>query len=70
LFSKIISDPEIKEHKIASVMEKEYPMVSFDMPVEKLSNLISKHNGAVLSKDEAGQYHIVTKYDIIKGLAK
>ena len=51
-------------------MEKEYPVVAFDMPVEKLSNLISKHNGAVLSKDETGDYHIVTKYDIIQSLAK
>lgn len=70
LFNKILSDPEIKEQSIASVMEKAYPMVSFEMPVGKLSNLISKHNGAVLSKDESGNYHIVTKYDIIQSLAK
>jgi cystathionine beta-synthase len=70
LFNKILSDPEIKEQTIASVMEKEYPVVSFDMPVEKLSKLISKQNGAVLSKDETGDYHIVTKYDIIQSLAK
>lgn len=70
LFDKILSDPEIKEKKIATVMEKEYPTVAFDMPVEKLSSLISKHNGAVLSKDETGDYHIVTKYDLIQSLAK
>jgi cystathionine beta-synthase len=40
------------------------------MPVEKLSKLISRHNGAVLSKDESGNYHIVTKYDLIQSLAK
>ncbi len=70
LFNKILSDPEIKEQKVESVMEKEYPMVAFDTPVEKLSNLISKQSGAVLSKDESGNYHIVTKYDIIQSLAK
>lgn len=70
LFDKILTDPQIKEHIVESVMEKEYPMVPFDMPVEKLSNLISKQNGAVLSKDETGEYHIVTKYDIIQSLAK
>jgi cystathionine beta-synthase len=70
LFEKILTNPNIKEQMVASVMEKEYPIVSFDMPVEKLSNLISKHNGAVLSKDETGDYHIVTKYDIIQSLAK
>ena len=51
-------------------MEKEYPIVAFDTPVEKLSNLISKQSGAVLGKDESGNYHIVTKYDIIQSLAK
>jgi len=70
LFDKILTDPNIKEESVASVMEKEYPIVPFDMKVEKLSNLISKQNGAVLSKDETGDYHIVTKYDIIQSLAK
>jgi cystathionine beta-synthase len=70
LFNKILSDPQIKEHSVESVMEKEYPIVPFDIPVGKLSNLISKHNGAVLGKDETGDYHIVTKYDIIQSLAK
>ena len=70
LFNKILSNAEIKEDKVESVMEKEYPIVPFNMSVEKLSNLISKHNGAVLSKDETGDYHIVTKYDIIQSLAK
>jgi cystathionine beta-synthase len=70
LFNKILSDPQIKEQKVETVIEKEYPVVALDMPVEKLSNLISKQNGAVLSKDETGDYHIVTKYDIIQSLAK
>ncbi|MFS8082224.1 MAG: pyridoxal-phosphate dependent enzyme [Ginsengibacter sp.] len=70
LFNNILSDPQIKEQTVASIMEKEYPVVPYDMPVEKLSNLISKHNGAVLSKDDSGNYHIVTKYDIIQSLAK
>ena len=70
LFNKILSDPEIKNQTVESVMEKEYPVVAFDTPVEKLSNLISKQSGAVLGKDESGNYHIVTKYDIIQSLAK
>jgi cystathionine beta-synthase len=70
LFNKIISNPEIKSQQIESVMEKPYPIVAFDTPVERLSKLISKENGAVLSKDESGNFHIVTKYDIIQSLAK
>jgi cystathionine beta-synthase len=70
LFNKILSDPEIKDQVIESVMEKEYPVVAFDTSVEKLSKLISKQSGAVLSKDDTGDFHIVTKYDIIQSLAK
>ncbi len=70
LFKHILNNSEIKEQTIESVMEAAYPVVPFDIPVEKLSALISKNNGAVLSQDEMGEYHIVTKYDIIQSLAK
>jgi cystathionine beta-synthase len=70
LFNKIISNGEIKDNKIDSVIESPYPVISYDTPVERLSTLINKENGAVLSKDESGNYHIVTKYDIISSLAK
>ncbi len=70
LFKKILSNPEIKNEQVQTVMEKAYPVVPFDTPVERLSNLISKETGAVLSKDDSGNYHIVTKYDIIQSLVK
>lgn len=70
LFSKLFSNPELKNEKISNVMEQSFPIVAFDTPVERLSSMINKENGAVLSKDEAGNYHIVTKYDLIQSLAK
>ncbi len=69
LFQKVFNNPEIKNEKIASVIEHKFPIVSFDTPVEKLGTLINKENGAVLAKDESGNYHIVTKYDVIQALA-
>lgn len=70
LFNKIVNNTDIKVSLISTVMEKAYPEVAFDTPVERLSSLINKENGAVLSKDESGSYHIVTKYDIIQSLSK
>jgi cystathionine beta-synthase len=70
LFSKILNDADIKHQLIEKVMEKAYPEVAFDTPVERLSTFINKENGAVLSKDETGTYHIVTKYDVIQSLSK
>ncbi|MFZ1261529.1 MAG: pyridoxal-phosphate dependent enzyme, partial [Chitinophagaceae bacterium] len=68
LFQKIFNNPEIKNSSVQDVLEPSFPVVSFDTPVEKLSHLINKENGAVLAKDEAGNYHIVTKYDVIQSL--
>jgi cystathionine beta-synthase len=68
LFQKIFSDPDIKNATIATVMEPAFPIVDVNTPIEKLRTLINKDNGAVLSKDELGNYHIVTKYDIIQAL--
>jgi cystathionine beta-synthase len=68
LFQKIFDNPEIKFSKVADVIEPLFPVVEFDTPVEKLSHLINRENGAVLAKDELGNYHIVTKYDVIQAL--
>jgi len=70
LFNKILNNPDIKTQPVSSVMEKPYPEVAFDTPVERLSTLINRENGAVLSRDESGGFHIVTKYDIIQSLSK
>ncbi len=70
LFQKVFGNPEIKNATIASVIEPPYPIVDFETPVERLGSLITKENGAVLAKDEKGDYQIVTKYDVIHSLAK
>lgn len=68
LFQKIFDNPEIKHSTVQEVVEPSFPIVAFDTPVEKLSHLINRENGAVLAKDEAGNFHIVTKYDVIQAL--
>jgi len=70
LFQKIFSNPDIKFATIENVIETASPVVDFLTPVEKLGSLITKENGAVLAKDDSGNYHIVTKYDVIQSLAK
>jgi cystathionine beta-synthase len=69
LFQKVFSNPEIRNERVEQVMEKSFPIVGFDTAVEKLGTLINKENGAVLAKDESGNYHIVTKYDVIQAFA-
>jgi cystathionine beta-synthase len=69
LFQKVFNNPEIKNEQVQSVLERSFPLVSFDTPVEKLGTLINKENGAVLGKDESGNHYIVTKYDVLQAMA-
>jgi len=69
LFTRLMNNGvDIKGRRIGDLIEKPYPVVSFDTPLERLSSLITRENGAVLGKDDSGNYQIVTKYDIIHAL--
>lgn len=70
LFQKVFSNPEIRHELLQQVIEPPYPVVPFETPVEKLGQLINKENGAVLARDDKGEHHIVTKYDVIQSLAQ
>ncbi len=70
LFNSMFSGgADIRLKKISEVIEPPYPVVAFDTPVERISSLINKENGAVLGKDESGNFHIVTKYDVLQSFA-
>jgi cystathionine beta-synthase len=68
LFKKIFDDPGLKTATVTTVVEPAFPVAAFDTPAEKLRLYITKENGAVMAKDEAGSYHIITKYDVIAAL--
>lgn len=70
LFQKLFTNPDIKQEKIKDIMELPFPMVDYNSPLERISLLISKEIGAVLAKDEMGNYQIVTKYDLLQSLTK
>ncbi len=59
---------DIKNKKIAEVLEKPYPVaISFDTPLERLSSQ-SPARMARLQQDDSGDYHIVHKVRCDPGL--
>ncbi len=56
------------EHKIEDIMDAPFPIVNEELPVKQLNRYISKKIPAVMAKDKAGAYHILTKYDIIQAV--
>ncbi len=70
LFRKLIEETDVKQQLVAEVMDAPLPLVGRDTPLERLTHYINKDNGAVLTKDESGQYSILTKYDILNAFSK
>lgn len=70
LFKRLIEQNDVRDMLVADVMDKPLPVVSRDTPLERLTSFINKDNGAVLTRDESGQYSILTKYDILNAFSK
>jgi cystathionine beta-synthase len=70
IFQKMFTDRAFSKESIGNALEKPYPVVDFNSPLEKISKLISKESGAVMSRDEGGTLHIVTQYDILQAITK
>jgi len=56
------------EKKIESIMGEPFPMVDMDTPFSQLNKYVNKKIPAVMTKDKAGDLHIITKYDIIQAM--
>ena len=69
LFAKMVENGGIKEGKVSQYMQKAFPFVEYNTPVEEVSKLINKENSAVLVKDLGGNIHIITKHDVIGSIS-
>ncbi|MCB0686866.1 MAG: pyridoxal-phosphate dependent enzyme [Saprospiraceae bacterium] len=65
----LLDSPDNHEKSIvSSIMAEPFPEVEMDMPINKLGRVISRQNPAVVTRDKAGNYHIITQYDIIQNI--
>ena len=68
MFSAFLDDKHLGATPIKEIMQKPYPVVEDSISLDELSKLIKKGNSAVLVKNKANEYQIVTKYDIISNI--
>ena len=68
LLRSYLEDTNIADKPIKEVMGAAYPVVKGNASIEEVSKLITKENQAVLVELENGQYHIITKHDIISAI--
>jgi cystathionine beta-synthase len=71
IYAKIVYNPDIKAHKVESIMSPLFPFVDITTPIDSLSAMITDTNPAVLVKDfKQDKTYIITRHDIINALAK
>lgn len=69
LFQKLLQNQTVREATVASVMLPSFPVVKTGETIEAVARKINKENNAVLMMDLGGNWHIITKYDIIEALS-
>ena len=53
---------------VADIMGEPFPVVQLDTPLSQLRTYLNKKIPAVLTKSQAGAWHIVTQYDILQAV--
>jgi cystathionine beta-synthase len=56
------------EKKVETMMDAAFPVVQEDLPYRQLAQYMSKKVNAVIARDKAGTFHVLTKYDIIQAV--
>lgn len=65
----ILSNPlDNGDKQVSEIMGEPFPYVDLDLPIKDLNKYITKSNPAVVVKDNSGNLHILTQYDIIQAL--
>ncbi|MGY6561312.1 MAG: pyridoxal-phosphate dependent enzyme [Luteibaculaceae bacterium] len=65
LFRKIIDNPELNKATVKEVMDAPLPFVECNEYVDVASKKLTKEVPGLLTKTYSGEYHIVTKQDVI-----
>ncbi len=70
LYAKMLSNTDLISKPVSDIMGKSFPIVSHMSSIAGISKKIDKHNAAVLTMDMGGNWHIITKQDLIQAIAK
>jgi len=69
LMAKSLAEPGTLDRPVGELMDPPFPVVDADLPVDRLTTLLSRGTPAVLVRREGTITGIVTRYDILHQLA-
>lgn len=70
LYAELLKNRDLMSRPVAEIMVSSYPVVSHMASIEEVSSKINKANAAVLMMDMGGNWHIITKQDLIQAISK
>lgn len=68
LYSTLLLNNALMNEPVAHVMQTPFPIVKAHDTIDEVSSRIDKNNNAVLVMDLGGNWHIITKFDLIAAL--
>lgn len=69
LYNMLVSQPEIKQEPLETIMQPAFPFVDISTPVDLLATMITPENPAVLVRDfKTDKTFIITRSDVIRVL--
>jgi cystathionine beta-synthase len=69
VYQLLVDQPELKDAPISSIMAEPFPIVTKGTHVDDLCKLINRDTPAVLVDLSDGNFHIVTRYDVIAAMS-
>lgn len=70
LMALAIAQPAALERQVREIMESPYPVVAADLPIERLSELLSRETPAVLVQEGDALVGILTRYDVLHHMVR
>ncbi len=69
VYQLLVDQPELRDVAISNVMKGAFPVVKSTTHVDELCKLINKNTPAALVEMPNGNFHIVTRYDVISSMS-
>ena len=68
-YASIVANPAVRREPVAAIMQKAFPYVDIETPVELLAPMITPENPAVLVRDfKADKTYVLTGYDVLQAI--
>lgn len=68
ILSQLIEQPELRNKKVAEVMDPPFQFVSINNTLDVLSSVLKQKNQAVMVRDEQDKPYIITQHDILMAM--